>query len=149
PARPAADLFAERRAEVAAQKEDSKRVIAGLLARAEAKARTPQPTMDLLIVSGGGDWGAFGAGVLKGWGRVKGPLARPEFDGVPGVSTGALIAPCAFLGDDESIERIVQLYRNPATDIAESRGWLFFLPSSPSLYVLPGLERELGTALDR
>jgi predicted acylesterase/phospholipase RssA len=143
------DLLAERRAAVAAQNEVSGRLIAGLLARAEAKARKPNSTMDLLIISGGGDWGAFGAGVLKGWGRVKGELARPQFDGVTGVSTGALIAPFAFAGDDQSIERIVQLYRNPASDIAQSRGWLFFLPSNPSLYVLPGLERELSEALDR
>jgi len=120
-----------------------------LLARAEAKARTPRATIDLLIISGGGDWGAFGAGVLKGWGRVAGEMARPEFDAVTGVSTGALIAPFAFLGDDASIERIVQLYRNPATDIALSRGLLFFLPNNPSFYLLPGLERELRTALDR
>jgi len=143
------DLLAERRADVAEQKEGSKRLIAGLLARAEAKARSPRSTMDMLIISGGGDWGAFGAGVLKGWGRVKGNMARPQFDGVTGVSTGALIAPFAFIGDDESIERIVQLYRNPAPDIAQSRGFLFFWPSNPSLYVLPGLERELRTALDR
>ncbi|MGH6998917.1 MAG: patatin-like phospholipase family protein, partial [Phenylobacterium sp.] len=48
--------------------------------------------------SGGGDLGAFGAGVLKGWGRVSGDMARPKFDVVTGVSTGALIAPFAFLG---------------------------------------------------
>ena len=50
------------------------------------------------MISGGGDWGAFGAGVLKGWGNVTGDLARPQFDVVTGVSTGALIAPFAFLG---------------------------------------------------
>ena len=120
-----------------------------MLARTEAKARTPGATLDFLIISGGGDWGAFGAGVLKGWGRVKGEMARPQFDAVTGVSTGALIAPFAFLGDDASIERIVQLYRNPAVDIATSRGMLFFLPNNPSFYLLPGLERELRTALDR
>src|SRR3546814_2434195 len=60
-------------------------------------APTP-PVIDLLVLSGGGDWGAFGAGVLKGWGRVSGPMARPEFDAVKGVSTGALIAQLAFLG---------------------------------------------------
>jgi len=76
-------------------------------------------------------------------------MARPQFDAVTGVSTGALIAPFAFLGDDASIERIVQLYRNPATDIATSRGLLFFLPNNPSFYLLPGLEREMQTALDR
>ncbi|MGH8621568.1 MAG: patatin-like phospholipase family protein, partial [Burkholderiales bacterium] len=105
--------------------------------------------IDVLVISGGGDWGAFGAGVLKGWGRVTGELARPQFDVVTGVSTGALIAPFAFLGDDPSIERIVQLYRNPQKDVAVSRRMLFFLPNNPSFYVLPGLERELLTALDR
>ena len=35
---------------------------------------------DILVLSGGGDWGAFGAGVLKGWSRVHGPLAPPEFE---------------------------------------------------------------------
>src|SRR5688572_21957608 len=148
-ARKPEDLFAERRTEDAARREGAKRLVAQMLARAEAKARTPRATIDLLIISGGGDWGAFGAGVLKGWGRVAGEMARPQFDAVTGVSTGALIAPFAFLGDDASIERIVQLYRNPAADIATSRRLLFFLPNNPSFYLLPGLERELRTALDR
>ena len=148
-ARKPEDLFAERRAQDAARGEGAKRLVAQMLARVEAKARTPRATIDLLIISGGGDWGAFGAGVLKGWGRVAGEMARPQFDAVTGVSTGALIAPFAFLGDDASIERIVQLYRNPALDIATSRGLLFFLPNNPSFYLLPGLERELRTALDR
>jgi hypothetical protein len=60
-----------------------------------------------------------------------------------------LIAPFAFLGDDASIERIGQLYRNPQPDTAVSRGMLFFLPNNPSFYVLPGLERELRSAFDR
>jgi hypothetical protein len=87
--------------------------------------------------------------VLKGWGRVKGELARPQFDVVTGVSTGAMIAPFAFLGDDESIERIVTLYRNPKPDWVSSRGLVFFLPNNPSFYALPGLEREMRAALDR
>ena len=148
-ARKPEDLFAERRAQDAARRADAKRLGEQMLARLEAKARTPRATIDFLIISGGGDWGAFGAGVLKGWGRVAGEMARPQFDAVTGVSTGALIAPFAFLGDDASIERIVQLYRNPATDIATSRGLLFFLPNNPSFYLLPGLERELRSALDR
>ena len=148
-ARKLEDLYAERRAQDGARSAGAKRLVAQMLARAEAKARTPGATIDLLIISGGGDWGAFGAGVLKGWGRVAGEMARPQFDAVTGVSTGALIAPFAFLGDDASIERIVQLYRNPAADIATSRRLLFFLPNNPSFYLLPGLERELRTALDR
>ena len=38
------------------------------------------PVIDILIVSGGGDWGAFGAGFLKGWGRVP-----PGTHGAPAV----------------------------------------------------------------
>jgi predicted patatin/cPLA2 family phospholipase len=48
-----------------------------------------------LVLSGGGDCGAYGAGVLCGW-TERG--TRPRFRIVTGVSTGALIAPMAFLG---------------------------------------------------
>lgn len=150
------DLVAARNASDTARAAVARQFSERLLKRAENKAAsakaagtTAQPTLDLLVISGGGDWGAFGAGVLKGWGRVKGELARPQFDVVTGVSTGALIAPFAFLGDDQSIERIVQLYRNPQEDVAVSRGVLFFLPNNPSFFILPGLERDLRTALDR
>src|SRR5262249_1510093 len=53
------------------------------------------PPAYYLAVSGGGDNGAFGAGLLNGWTETG---TRPQFKGVPGVSTGALIAPFAFLG---------------------------------------------------
>jgi hypothetical protein len=146
PQRSAQDLAAARRAEDAQRALELRALRDRFLARADGK---PGGTIDVLVISGGGDWGAFGAGVLKGWGRVKGEQARPQFDIVTGVSTGALIAPFAFLGDEASIERIVGFYRNPQADIAISRGWLFFLPDNPSLYVLPGLERELRGAVDR
>lgn len=48
-----------------------------------------------LILSTGGEDGAFGAGLLGGWSKTG---TRPEFTLVTGVSTGALIAPYAFLG---------------------------------------------------
>jgi hypothetical protein len=97
----------------------------------------------------GGDWGAFGAGVLKGWSRVHGPLAMPEFDVVTGVSTGALIAPFAFLGDAPSLGTIVELYRNPRPDLVKQRWPLYFLPANESFATVPGLERELRTRVDR
>lgn len=55
----------------------------------------PLPQLDLLGISGGGDDGAFGAGLLNGW-TERGD--RPEFFLTTGVSTGALSAPFAFLG---------------------------------------------------
>lgn len=48
-----------------------------------------------LAVSGGGANGAFGAGLLCGWTQHG---DRPEFIAVTGISTGALIAPFAYLG---------------------------------------------------
>lgn len=54
-----------------------------------------------LAISGGGADGAYGAGVLLGWSELG---TRPTFTLVTGVSTGALTAPFAFLGqkyDDE------------------------------------------------
>ena len=58
----------------------------------------PLPPVNFLAISGGGDDGAFGAGLLVGW-TASG--TRPEFKGVTGISTGALIAPFAFLGSEE------------------------------------------------
>ena len=52
--------------------------------------------MQLVAVSGGGENGAFGAGQdLCGWSEYG---TRPVFELATGVSTGALIAPFAFLG---------------------------------------------------
>ena len=53
------------------------------------------PPANLLGISGGSDNGAFGAGLLVGWTDSG---TRPEFKLVTGISTGALIAPFAFLG---------------------------------------------------
>ena len=50
------------------------------------------PPVSYLAVSGGGDNGAFGAGVMNGWTETG---TRPEFKMVTGISTGALTAPFA------------------------------------------------------
>ena len=52
-------------------------------------------SIESLSLSGGGDDGAFGAGLLVGWSESG---SRPEFDVVTGISTGSMIAPLAFLG---------------------------------------------------
>jgi len=51
----------------------------------------------VLAISGGGAYGAYGAGLLNGWSAAG---TRPEFKVVTGVSTGAIIAPFAFLGSE-------------------------------------------------
>lgn len=62
-----------------------------------AKSLADLPQLQLLAISGGGENGAFGAGLLCGW-SARG--TRPVFDLVTGISTGALTAPFAFLGAD-------------------------------------------------
>jgi predicted acylesterase/phospholipase RssA len=52
---------------------------------------------NVLALSGGGSYGAYSAGVLVGWTETG---TRPTFDVVTGVSTGAIVAVCAFLGPD-------------------------------------------------
>ncbi|MEK1894316.1 MAG: patatin-like phospholipase family protein [Rhizobium sp.] len=82
---------------------------------------------DYLAISGGGGSGAFGAGYLKGWSE-RGD--RPQFEVVTGVSTGALAAPFAFLGQkyDQQLEDIYTKYSDK--DIMRSRGIAGFLGDS-------------------
>ena len=55
----------------------------------------PLPPAVFVAISGGGDNGAFTAGLMNAWTATG---TRPEFKLVTGISTGALIAPFAFLG---------------------------------------------------
>src|SRR3954451_17265300 len=137
------DLASARDAADAQRADAFNGLMGPFLKRAESKT-----TVDLLVISGGGDWGAFGAGVLKGWGRVAGPMARPSFDVVTGVSTGALIAPFAFLGDEPSINRIVELYRNPRPDWFQPLSLLSFVTGGASYGDIPGLETDIRQTLD-
>ncbi|RZJ01453.1 MAG: patatin family protein [Brevundimonas sp.] len=68
-----------------------------LAARGLERGAGPLPPVSYLTISGGGGDGAFGAGLLVGWTEAG---TRPTFKYVTGISTGALIAPFAFLGSD-------------------------------------------------
>ena len=72
----------------------------------------------MLALSGGGEDGAFGAGALSGWSKTGG---RPDFDVVTGVSTGALIAPMAFLGKDGDATLQRMFLDHDSEDIARFR----------------------------
>jgi len=81
------------------------------------------PAINVLSLSGGGDYGAFGAGFINGWTRAG---TRPEFKLVTGISTGALIAPFAFLGPEYD-NTLKQAYTTVgAKDIYITR-WISFL----------------------
>ena len=73
----------------------------------------------ILALSGGGEDGAFGAGALRGWSETG---TRPDFDVVTGVSTGALIAPFAFLGQSCDDRLRHMFLDHDAKDIMQFRG---------------------------
>ena len=80
----------------------------------------PRHPVNLLAVSGGAAGGAFGAGLLVGLSRVG---RRPDFAIVTGVSTGALIAPFAFLGSAWD-ERLTEAFTGGhAQRLLGIRGW--------------------------
>ena len=81
----------------------------------------PLPPAYFLAVSGGGHNGAFGAGLLTGWTAAG---TRPEFKVVTGISTGALIAPFAFLGSryDQQLEQVYTTISQ--RDIFKKRGMI-------------------------
>lgn len=108
----------------------------------------PNATLDFLLLSGGGDRGAFGAGFLLGWASVEGTSALPKFDGVSGVSAGALIAPFAFLGTKADLEMIYRLVRDPKPDWVVRRGMFFFLPENASFADVPGLVRDMRSEVN-
>jgi len=81
----------------------------------------PLPPSAFLGISGGGDNGAFAAGFLNGWTKAG---TRPQFKLVTGVSTGALIAPFAFLGPAYDAQ-LKDLYTNISLkDIAKKRSFM-------------------------
>jgi predicted acylesterase/phospholipase RssA len=79
-----------------------------------------QPARNILCLSGGGSYGAYTTGVLLGWSQ-RGD--RPCFDVVTGISTGALIAPAAFLGPKYDAQ-MKQFYTDVENkDIYIARRW--------------------------
>ena len=105
-------------------------------------------SLDILVLSGGGAFGAFGAGFLEGWGRVTDDeFVRPRFDSVSGISTGSLIAPFAFIGTPDAYRVISDIYENPQRDWARKRSILSFLPGNVSLYDVSKLHAKIRSAI--
>lgn len=119
------------------------------LATVKAQIRENDPeaifeSIDYLAISGGGADGAYGAGLLTGWTQTG---QRPEFRIVTGTSTGALIAPFAFLGPkyDATLKR---LYTTTSTkDILKVRS-LFAILTSDSAADSTPLHNLLEDVID-
>ena len=92
--------------------------------KAQVRANNPEAIgrpHNYLAISGGGPDGAFGAGLLVGWTEAG---DRPGFTIVTGISTGALIAPFAFLGPPYDMH-LKDVYTTVSTEeLIEVRGFL-------------------------
>jgi predicted acylesterase/phospholipase RssA len=95
-----------------------------------------EPVLYVLGLSGGGAEGAFGAGILCGWSQTG---ARPRFKLVTGISTGALMAPYAFLGPAYD-DRLKKAYTTVSDeDIFQAHSPVAILLSLANLKALPSL----------
>jgi len=100
-----------------------------------AEGKSDPVEINVLLLSSGGQYGAFGTGVLNGWSHSESvEYRRPIFDIVTGVSTGALIAPFAISGEDDSIQLVAELFKQADDSFARLRGKLFFLPWRTSIF---------------
>jgi len=107
-------------------------------------APAEKPEVAMLAVSGGGSRGGFGAGVLCGW-TERGD--RPEFRVVCGVSSGALIAPFAFLGSGYDPQLRAASAEVTNRDIYQLRNPLVALDND-SLVSTEPLARTLAELID-
>jgi predicted acylesterase/phospholipase RssA len=105
------------------------------------KTGHPLGDANYLAISGGGENGAYGAGLLTEWTKLG---TRPEFKGVTGVSTGALIAPFAYMGPeyDADLERFYTTISQK--DVMQSRGLLTALLSDSAYDSTPLLNLIRG-----
>ena len=84
----------------------------------------PLRPAEFLAISGGGENGAYGAGLLAGWTAAG---TRPNFKLVTGISTGALTAPFAFLGPAYDTQ-LREVYTTlSGKDVMQPRGYLAVL----------------------
>lgn len=105
----------------------------------------PAQIRNFIALSGGGDDGAFGAGLLAGWSAHGN---RPEFDMVTGVSTGALSAPFVFLGRAYD-QRLAGMYTETnAGDIFQRRPLLIAAVTSDSLVDNAPLRKLIESNVD-
>jgi predicted acylesterase/phospholipase RssA len=104
-------------------------------------------TLDVLMLSGGGQNGAFGTGFLRGWqSRPDAPM--PRFDMVTGISTGALQAPYALLGTPAAMDSITATYARAATEIAPTIDWWFWLRRTGGVVNTARFDRAIEKAID-
>ena len=111
-----------------------------LLAAPPFQARKAQRYSDALILSGGGQWGAYGAGVIAGWtGRGRLPARITT-----GISTGALQATFAYLGPRHDRQLLDAYAITKESQLVDRHNSWFFLTHASVADTAP-LKRFIGS----
>jgi predicted acylesterase/phospholipase RssA len=109
----------------------------------QARTGAPEEKIDLLVLSGGGSHGAWGAGVLRGW-RENTANPRPrKFQVVTGVSTGALLATYAFLAEPADDDLLEEAYATCKTSDIYKKKFILSALFSDSLYNSKPLSKRI------
>jgi predicted acylesterase/phospholipase RssA len=110
-----------------------------------------------LVLSGGNQNGAFGAGFLKQWGELSPGGKLPQFGLVTGISTGAILATWAFIGEPEVPAReyliakesdVLKVFSKPSKDGKLGLGAAFGLLRRNTLADLDPLRQRLRALID-
>jgi hypothetical protein len=105
----------------------------------------PTRPLNILAVSGGGQYGSYGAGLLVGW-SCSG--TRPEFDIVTGISSGALIAMFAFLGPKYDPELTRYFTSTKREELFKFRPVLVHIIRDKAIASTEPLERLIDATID-
>lgn len=142
------DILANRPA-LATDDDPMSKAIAGLLQSSERKAGTA--SRSTLLLSGGGQWGAFGAGflgALHDQAAQQGLTGRyPDFGVVTGVSTGGLQAIFVAIGDEEAFRQLRGHYAPVAEKDVVARNPAWQAVATGSMAGLAPLRRKIEAAL--
>lgn len=119
-------------------------LVGGLAKRAQLRG---DHTLDILLLSGGGQNGAYGIGFLRGW-QARRDAPMPRFDLVTGISTGALQAPFALLGTQTALDDAGALYRDAADHFLPGFDWLFWLNRSGGMLDTTRYNRAISAVMN-
>lgn len=117
----------------------------GRLLELRAPAARGPIVVNYLVLSTGGQYGAFGSGFLSGWGENT-VQPRPEFDIVTGASAGGVIAPFALAG--VGFDASLTLNAGIGTEDVLRRRSPFEMLTATSIMDISGFERRIRSAID-
>uniref|UniRef100_UPI0035C9AC6F patatin-like phospholipase family protein n=1 Tax=uncultured Sphingomonas sp. TaxID=158754 RepID=UPI0035C9AC6F len=116
-------------------------------ARLQLAAGAGSPRRDVLLLSGGGQWGAFGVGFLSALRAAPGAPNFPRPRTITGVSTGALQALFLAVGTDAAIEAMQRYYAPLRENDVVNRNAQWQAAITGSIAGLKPLRRALLEAL--